>query len=131
MNQKPTMMYWIVAVVALLWNLMGCWNYILQTNPDTVAQMPEVYQLIVKNRPSWATAGFAISVFGCAVGAILLLLRRKIATGLFVLSLIGTLAMLYFMVRVVGFDPATLSAVIMSFAMVWFATIAVKRGWTL
>ena len=42
---KPHFSFWVVAGAGLVWNLMGCLNYIMQANPDTVAQMPEVYQL--------------------------------------------------------------------------------------
>ena len=96
MSQKPTILFWVVAIVSLLWNLLGCWNYIIQQDPLVVANMSEVYQFIIENRPTWATAAFAVSVFGGAVGSILLLLRRKTATGLFTLSLLGSTAITYF-----------------------------------
>lgn len=128
-RQTPPFMFWAIAIVALLWNLIGCWNYIVQTNPDAVAQMPEVYRLIVENRPAWATAGFAISVYGGAVGAILLLLRRKSAPALFVLSLMGSAITFYFTFRVLGIEPATLSALVMSVAMMFFAAVASRRAW--
>ena len=61
---KPHFSFWIFAAVGLLWNLMGCLNYIMQANADVVAQMPELYQAIIAARPAWATAAFAIAVFG-------------------------------------------------------------------
>ena len=128
-DQKPPFMFWAVAVVGLLWNLIGCWNYIVQSNPEAVAQMPDIYRLIVENRPAWATAGFAVSVFAGAVGAILMLLGRKIATGLFALSLLGSLATFYFTFRVLGIEPATLSALLMSVALLIFSNLAVRKGW--
>lgn len=128
-DQKPPFMFWAIAVVGLLWNLIGCWNYIVQSNPEAVAQMPDIYRLIVENRPAWATAGFAVSVFAGAVGAILMLLRRKIATGLFALSLLGSLATFYFTFRVLGIEPATLSALLMSVALLIFSNLAVRKGW--
>ena len=124
-------MFWAIAVVGLLWNLIGCWNYIVQTNPDAVAQMPDIYRLIVEQRPGWATAGFAISIYGGAVGAILMLLRRKISTGLLAVSLLGSLVTFYFTYRVLGIEPATLSAVLMSVALLVFATVAVRKNWLL
>ena len=128
-DQKPPFMFWAIAVVGLLWNLIGCWNYIVQSNPEAVAQMPDIYRLIVENRPAWATAGFAVSVFAGAVGAILMLLGRKIATGLFALSLLGSLATFYFTFRVLGIEPATLSALLMSVALLIFSNLAVRKGW--
>lgn len=128
-DHKPPFMYWAIAIVGLLWNLIGCWNYILQTNPDAVAQMPEVYRLVIENRPAWVTAGFAISVFGGAVGAILLLLRRRVAVGVFAVSLLGSIAAFYFSLRVLGLDPATGSALLMSLALLFFSIVAARRGW--
>lgn len=129
MTNKPTLMFWIIAVVALLWNIVGCWNYIIQNDPSVVAQMPEVHQLIINNRPSWATAAFAISVFGGGVGSILLISRRKIAVGVFIISLLGTIVTAYFVYRIIGLDPATISALVMSLAMVGFAKISQQRCW--
>jgi hypothetical protein len=91
--------------------------------------MPEVHQLIINNRPSWATAAFAISVFGGGVGSILLVLRRKIAVGVFIISLLGTIVTAYFAYRIIGLDPATISALVMSLAMVGFAKISQQRCW--
>ncbi|MCY4336231.1 MAG: hypothetical protein OXC60_16365 [Litoreibacter sp.] len=130
-DRTPPFMFWAIAVVGLLWNLIGCWNYIVQTNPDAVAQMPDIYRLIVEQRPGWATAGFAISIYGGAVGAILMLLRRKISTGLLAVSLLGSLVTFYFTYRVLGIEPATLSAVLMSVALLVFATVAVRKNWLL
>ena len=129
-HEKPPLMFWAISAVGLLWNLAGCWNYLVQTNPEAVAQMPELYRVVIENRPVWAQAGFAVSVFAGAVGCILMLLRRKIATQLLVLSLLGTIAVFYFGLRVFGFDPATFSALVMSLALLWFSTLAARRGWT-
>lgn len=127
--QTPPFIFWAIAVVGLLWNLIGCWNYIVQSDPEAVARMPEIYRLIVENRPGWATAGFAVSVFGGAVGAILLLLRRKVAVGVFALSLLGSAVTFYFTVRVLGIEPATLSALLMSSALMLFAVVVSRKGW--
>ena len=128
-DQKPPFMFWAIAIVGLLWNLIGCWNFIVQSNPEAVAQMPEVYRLIIENRPTWANAGFAVSVFGGAVGAILMLMRRKTATVLFALSLLGSVVTFYFTYRVLGIEPATASALLMSVALLVFATVATGRDW--
>ena len=129
-TNKPPIMFWAIAATGLFWNLAGCWNYILQSDPDVVAQMPEIYRVVIENRPAWATGGFAVSVFAGATASILMLLRRKIATQLYVLSLLGTLATFYFGIRVIGFDVATFSALMMSVGLLWFARVAGQRGWT-
>ena len=44
---------------------------------------------IIEGRPTWATGGFAIAVFGGALGCLLLLLRKSAAYYLFIASLLG------------------------------------------
>lgn len=126
---KPPITFWLVASMGLIWNLLGCWNYILQTNSEVVAQMPEIYRFVVENRPTWATAGFAVSVFAGATGTILLLLRRSVALPVFAVSMLGTIATFYFTIRVLGLDPVTLSALLMSIALTGFAVVSQRRNW--
>jgi hypothetical protein len=66
--------FWAIGAVALVWNLMGVMNYLAQMNADVLAAMPESHRAIIEGRPAWATGGFAIAVFGGALGCILLLL---------------------------------------------------------
>jgi fructose-specific phosphotransferase system IIC component len=125
----PHFTFWIIAAAGLVWNLMGCLNYISQTNPETVAQMPEVYQAIIQGRPSWATAGFAIGVFGGAVGCILLWLRKQVAVPVLILSLAGVILTAIFTVMVFGFLPSMALSVLVAGALLWYATIARRVGW--
>lgn len=126
---KPHITFWLIAGAGLIWNLMGCLNYVMQTNADVVAEMPEVYQIIINGRPAWATAAFAIAVFAGAVGCILLLLRRRIAAELLVLSLLGILATVVFTTMLIGFVPSTALWLLVGIALFWYATIARRKGW--
>lgn len=126
---KPHFSFWIIAAVGLLWNLMGCLNYIMQANADAVAQMPELYQAIIAVRPAWATAAFAIAVFGGAVGCILLLLRRRVASAAFVVSLIAIAGHSVFTLRVAGVTPSLVLVVLVGVALLWYTSIARRSGW--
>ena len=128
-NTPPHFSFWIIATVGLLWNLVGCYNYVLQTNPDAVAQMPEVYQLIIENRPAWATGAFAIAVFGGAVGCILLLLRKRVAVALMVLSLVGIIGTSIFTMLVAGPSAIMILTLLIGAALLWYSTIARREGW--
>ena len=125
----PHFSFWFIAGVGLVWNLMGCLNYITQTNPETVAQMPAVYQAIIEGRPTWATAGFAVGVFGGAVGCILLLLRKRVALPVLVLSVAGVVLTAVFTVQVVGVVPSVALSVLIAVALLWYASIARRVGW--
>ena len=126
---KPHFSFWIICGLGLAWNLMGCLNFITQMNDDIVAQMPDLYQLIIKSRPIWATIAFAAAVFGGAVGCILLLLRRRVATQMLLVSLIGIVLTLVQTVSVVGMAPSTLLALLVGAALFWYSTIALRAGW--
>ena len=92
--------YWAIGAFALIWNALGCVNYIMQMNPDIVVTFPETHQAIINGRPAWATGGFAIAVFGGALGGLLLLLRKPAALYAFIASLVGVLVTMIHTVRV-------------------------------
>ena len=81
--------FWIISIVALIWNALGGVNFFVQMNPDALADFPQPLQAIVLSRPAWATAAFGIAVFGGTLGCVLLLLRKRVAVYLFVASLLG------------------------------------------
>jgi hypothetical protein len=83
----------VVAALALLWNLLGCVAFFmdLRLSPEDLAALPEAQQALYAARPAWAVAATAIAVFGGALGSVGLLLRRKWAFPVLVLSLLGIL----------------------------------------
>lgn len=130
MSQKnPHLTFWIVATLGFIWNLTGCLNYVAQSNAETVAMMPEAYQFIIDGRPAWATAAFAIGVFGGAVGCILLLLRRQVAIHVFVISLMGIIGTSLFTGMLVGVIPSLMLSMLIGLGLLWYATIARRAGW--
>ena len=90
MNTSPTWLK-VVAVLALLWNLLGCLAFFmdLRMSPEDVASLPEAQQALYAARPAWAVVATAVAVFGGVLGCIGLLLGRKWAFVVLLLSLIG------------------------------------------
>lgn len=80
-----------VAVVALLWNLIGCWAYLqdVRVSPEDVAKMSAELQALRAARPMWSIAATAVAVFAGALGCLGLILRKAWATPLLVASLVG------------------------------------------
>ena len=83
--------FWLIGVVALLWNSMGVFDYIMtQTRNEaylsgfTAEQLSYYYSF-----PSWVVAAWAIAVWGGLLGALLLLMRRRQAVWVFLVSLIA------------------------------------------
>ncbi len=87
---RPTS-YWIVAVLALLWNLLGVAMFCMQAmlTPEQVAAMPPEQRQILQATPGWLQTAYAVAVFGGVLGAIGLLLKKRWATTFFLLSLVG------------------------------------------
>ncbi len=92
-TNKPNTWYWIIAVIALIWNLMGVSRYLMQAyNVESFrAQFNTEQMAMVDGTPAWATAVFAIAVFSGLLAAILLLLKKRLAVPLFALSLLCVL----------------------------------------
>lgn len=90
MNKAPK---WFIvsAALGLLWNILGCIAFIMdmRVTPEDIAKLPEAQQALYAARPAWSVVATAVAVFGGALGCVGLLVKRKWALGLLLLSLIG------------------------------------------
>ncbi len=87
---------WIVGVLALLWNAIGCYDYLMtrMRNTEYLKSMmpsadPNAVLAWVDAFPVWAQFGWGLGVWGGLVGAILLLARSRWAVIVLGLSLLG------------------------------------------
>ena len=37
---KPSRVFWAIGLLGLIWNALGCFNFILQMDPDALADFP-------------------------------------------------------------------------------------------
>ncbi|UKM63995.1 hypothetical protein GSB9_00542 [Flavobacteriaceae bacterium GSB9] len=130
---KPPLWFWIVSVIALLWNAMGVNQYIGQaykTETWQSALTPEQIETI-SNYPAWLTAAFAIAVFTGAIGSIGLLLRKKWAYSLLVLSLFAVIVQMGYILTQGHSDNMgmTISIIVFSGFLVWFSKKSLSKGW--
>ncbi len=95
-TNKSHWSFWIIGVVALIWNLFGCFQFFVEynfwKNPEArsaLGEMEEVYSLIYDATPGWLYVVFAIAVVAGAIASIGLLMRKGWAVTLFALSLIA------------------------------------------
>ncbi|MGB5668206.1 MAG: hypothetical protein WBM53_15325 [Maribacter sp.] len=137
---KPPVWFWVVSVVALLWNLMGAMAYIGQAymTDEVKAALPADQQALLENIPAWATAAFAIAVWGGVLGCIALLLRKKWARPVLVISLLGILVQMsysFFMsnaLEVYGTAQGMvmpLLIIVIGVVLVLFAKSSQNKGW--
>jgi len=90
-DARPAPLFWIVAVLALLWNLFGLWSfwYHATATPDIVATWPADQQAIFAATPRWIFVPFAIATIGGALGSLGLLLCRRWAVPVLLSSLLA------------------------------------------
>jgi hypothetical protein len=131
---------WLIGVIALLFNSIGVFDFVMSMargaqyqasagmTPDQIAH----YQAM----PGWMTLVWAVGVFGALLASILLLLRRRLALPVFVLSLAAFLvSLLYTYVltdggAVMGQQMAITSAVIAGLLVFfsWYSRFMTVRG---
>jgi len=138
-TNKPNLVYWIIAVIAVIWNLMGVIAYLGQAYMTDEAKMllPEADRAYRENIPAWAIAAFAIAVFSGFFGAIGLLLKKKWATPLFIISLLGILVQLLYNLILSNsmevYGPGGLimpiMVVVIGVVLVWYSKKATSNGW--
>jgi len=87
---------WIVGVLALLWNAIGAFDYLMtrMRNTDYLASMmptvdPNAMLAWIDGFPIWASFGWGLGVWGGVAGSILLLMRSRWAVPVFAASLLG------------------------------------------
>lgn len=133
-TNKPPIWFWIVSALALIWNAMGVMQYLQQaykTESFILACTPEELEMYA-NLPSWYTASFALAVFGGALGCLLLLLRKRLAHTVLLISLIAIIVqMSYVTFSLKMANAMTPMIVIVGILLVWLAKIATKKGWIL
>ena len=88
---KAPLWFWVIGVIALLWNMMGLAAYFQQfmMSPEAFATLRPEQQNLLLDQPVWLTSAFAVAVFAGFVGSILLLARKRLAVRMFLLSMIA------------------------------------------
>lgn len=90
-TQKTPIHLWVVGILALLWNLVGAFDYAAtQLRLDfymsqfTATQLEYFYAF-----PAWMDAAWAVAVWGSLLGSLSLLLRKSWAVWLFGAAVLG------------------------------------------
>jgi hypothetical protein len=136
---KIPVWYWILAVLFLLWNLMGVSQFFMINfmSDEALAELPQAEQDLYNSYPAWINIVFAMAVFGGTLGAIGLLMRKKWARMAFIISLIGIVPQmihnLFFTKAMDVYGPGSafmpVMVVVLGFFLVWYAGFCTKKGW--
>lgn len=100
---------WLVGIVSLLWNAGGVMSYMM-TKLDMLdaLEMTVEQQAYFTSFPAWGSAVWALGVWGCFFGSLLLLFRSRFAVWAFGISIIGLIGTTYYE-RVVADLPESLT----------------------
>jgi hypothetical protein len=131
--------YWVIAAVALLWNLMGCafFGMELFAQEAGMAFMTEAQKEWVRSTPGWIYFVYGLAVSSGVVGSIGLFLRKGWTTRMFAISLVAVIVqMVYTMIiggglQVMGPSGLVMPAVVIGIAaaLLWFSRFVRSRGW--
>ncbi|MBC2778170.1 hypothetical protein [Parasphingopyxis marina] len=141
LSAKPPSWFRITAVILLVWNGFGVFQYLMFSlaSPQQLAMQVEdeaIYNFIA-TVPSWVTGAFAIAVFAGLVGSTALIARKMWARSMFILSLAGVLVQHFWTLAlsdylaVAGPMAAISPIIVITVAAfeIWMAHKGIKRGW--
>ena len=136
---KLPVWFWVIAAAALLWNLIGVAAYVgdVTLSEDALSKLPKAQQSLRSDTPAWLTGVYAIAVFSGAVGSILLLLRKSLATPIFVISFAAIVVQMGYVlfgmnaIGALGASAAIFPVLVMVIgaSLVWFSAQAKNKGW--
>ncbi|WP_290627345.1 hypothetical protein [Altibacter sp.] len=136
---KPNTGFWIIAIIALIWNCMGVFQFLsMSLMKEELQQAMTVEQIaLVDSLPSWYTAVFATAVFGGLLGSLFLLIRKRWAIPMFLISLVAVLVqMLYWLLATAAMDVYGTGAVVMPLLVIivaiflyYYSKGAAQKGW--
>lgn len=138
-ENKIPLWFWILVSVFLIWNLMGVMAFFqhMSIAPEQIAAMPEAERNLYETNPLWAKIAFAFAVFGGALGCLLMLLKRKIASAVLLLSLVGVVVQMFHSFFIANsmevYGPGSvvmpIMVVLIAIFLVWFSRWSTTKGW--
>jgi putative Mn2+ efflux pump MntP len=128
--------YMLGAIASLLFMLLGCAVYAMHIYTDPMT-LPLDQRAMFEAEPRWVTTALGLASAVGVIGAVMLLLRRKAAEPLMLMSLLGAVvwfAGLFVVARlrdVLGTNDIAVSVmvVVLSWTIFWFARHSRQRGW--
>ena len=138
-TSRPPTSFWIIAVMALMWNFMGLMAFFGQTfmSEETLATYPKDQQALYLAVPTWLSIVYAIATVTGTLGCIGLIMRKSWAKILFFVSLIAVLVqMSYNLFMTEAAEVFGMEATIMSVALIlisvflyFYSKHADNKGW--
>ena len=128
---KPPVHFWIVAVLAVLWNAGGVFDYLATQIPleSYMSAFSEEQLAYFNGLPTWAVACWALATHAALLASLAMLFRLRWAYHLFILSLVALLASSFHsLVLTNGAEIMGTAGVIFSIAIIAIAIFLVFYG---
>lgn len=135
---------WVVGLIALVWNGFGATDYTMTQlhNRGWFEFMgmdeatTDVALAFIDAQPAWMNAVWALGVWFGLAGAVLLLMRNKVAVPAFVLSLVGAIGAFVASfqqevppeLEAMGTGSIMYLVVVLAVFFAWYASTMRKRG---
>lgn len=138
-NSAPTAVppwFTLLSIAAVLWESFGCFMYVGQVTTD-VASLPLDQRALWEATPNWSVAAYAIAVWVGLIGSLLMLIRRRLAVPLLLVSLLAVVVQFSALVLIpeisgsVSSDMLLFPVVIfvVCYGIFHLALLGRKKGW--
>lgn len=138
MNKVPAWFY-VLAAVALLWNLIGAAAVIMNfmITPEAMASLPLEQQQLYADTPLWSSYASLLAVVAGSLGCLSLLIKKAWAYPLLLISIVGLVVqnigifVVVDAVSVVGEIVLIMQGLVglIAVALVFLAKYAINKEW--
>jgi len=135
-NIKPPTSFWVVAIFAILWNIIEIHFSSFEIDFLQKNSTAEEFENI-QSIPFWYIVVFIVALFSEMLGSFMLFMRKKIATKFFALSLITLLFIEFYWLFIFDIkNTSIIFSLIIPIVVIGIATFlyfyskrAAKKGW--
>lgn len=141
-NKKVKAPGWflVVAIVLVLWNIMGLFSFIAHTfiSNEALEALPANERALYNSYPLWTVIVFAVAVITGLAASLAIILRKIWAKPAALLSLIAVIIQMTHNViftksiEVYGLAQTLIMpimVVVIALFMLWFSLFAIRRNW--
>ena len=136
---KAPWWFWLIGLALLLWGFIGIGFYLLEmtmSDADYLETYGEEMMAVRDRLPAWSISGYAFGVWSGLLGTFCLLLRRRWAIPLYIVSFIGAVfGWIWYIIDIAG--RATMKnggwvmfsvVIILCLFSIWFARKMHRKG---